>query len=125
MRKLCTPLLVTVLAVTLVGAWSGTSAAAWQPTKPVEFNVPADKAGPTSWPLHSPLFQKNNIADSHVVTNRSVAQVRGSSTSRERRGRPHHHHHPDNLFDALHGRFFNWKDLTRSAGWPWTGSSSG
>jgi tripartite-type tricarboxylate transporter receptor subunit TctC len=73
MTKLWTPLLVAVLAVTLVGASSGTSTAAWEPTKPVEFNVAAGTGGGADLMARfiAPLFQKNNITKQPwIVTNR-------------------------------------------------------
>lgn len=73
MRKLWTPLVVAVLAVALVGAWSGTGTAAWEPTRPVEFNVAAGTGGGADLMARfiSPLFQKNNITKSPwIVTNR-------------------------------------------------------
>ncbi len=73
MRKLWTPLVVAVLAVALVGAWSGNGMAAWEPTKPVEFNVAAGTGGGADLMARfiSPLFQKNNITKSPwSVTNR-------------------------------------------------------
>lgn len=73
MRKLWTPLVVTVLAVALVGAWCGTGNAAWEPTRPVEFNVAAGTGGGADLMARfiSPLFQKNNITKSPwIVTNR-------------------------------------------------------
>jgi tripartite-type tricarboxylate transporter receptor subunit TctC len=51
------------LAVGIIGIWGGSAAAAWMPTKPVEFNVPAGTGGGADLMARfiSPLFQKNKI----------------------------------------------------------------
>src|SRR5512134_4150141 len=66
--------LVVALLLGIAGLWSETAAAAWQPTKPVEFNIPAGTGGGADIMARfiSPLFQKNNITDKpFIVTNRS------------------------------------------------------
>jgi len=119
MRKLWTPLLVTVLAVALVGVWSGTSAAAWQPTKPVEFNIPAGTGGGADILARfiSPLFQKNKITDQpFIVTNRSGGA--GAEGFLHVKGKAGDENTIiitlDNLFTTplATGVPFNWKDLT-------------
>ena len=62
------------LAVGIVGIWGGSAAAAWMPTKPVEFNVPAGTGGGADIMARfiSPLFQKNKITTTPwIVVNRS------------------------------------------------------
>jgi len=119
MKKLWMPLLVTVFAVALVGVWSGTSAAAWQPTKPVEFNIPAGTGGGADIMARfiSPLFQKNNITDKpFIVTNRSGGA--GAEGFLHVKGKAGDDHTIiitlDNLFTTplATGVPFNWKDLT-------------
>ena len=119
MKKLWMPLLVTVVAVALVGVWSGTSAAAWQPTKPVEFNIPAGTGGGADIMARfiSPLFQKNNITDKpFIVTNRSGGA--GAEGFLHVKGKAGDDHTIiitlDNLFTTplATGVPFNWKDLT-------------
>ena len=53
------------LAVGIVGNWGGSAAAAWMPTKPVEFNVPAGTGGGADIMARfiSPLFQKNTLVE--------------------------------------------------------------
>ena len=66
-------ILVIALGLAVAGLWSGTGHAAWQPTKPVEFNVAAGTGGGADLMARfiSPLFQKNNITKSPwIVTNR-------------------------------------------------------
>ncbi len=66
--------LVVALVLGIAGLWSGAAAAAWEPTKPVEFNVPAGTGGGADIMARfvSPLFQKNKITDKPmIVTNRS------------------------------------------------------
>jgi tripartite-type tricarboxylate transporter receptor subunit TctC len=119
MKKLWMPLLVVVLAVAFVGVWSGTSAAAWQPTKPVEFNIPAGTGGGADIMARfiSPLFQKNNITDKpFIVTNRSGGA--GAEGFLHVKGKTGDDHTIiitlDNLFTTplATGVPFNWKDLT-------------
>jgi putative tricarboxylic transport membrane protein len=67
-------MLVIALALAAAGLWSGTGSAAWEPTKPVEFNVAAGTGGGADLMARfiSPLFQKNNITKSPwIVTNRA------------------------------------------------------
>jgi tripartite-type tricarboxylate transporter receptor subunit TctC len=67
-------MLVIALALAAAGLWSGTGSAAWEPTKPVEFNVAAGTGGGADLMARfiSPLFQKNNITKTPwIVTNRA------------------------------------------------------
>jgi len=67
-------MLVIALALAVTGLWSGTGTAAWEPTKPVEFNVAAGTGGGADLMARfiSPLFQKNNITKTPwIVTNRA------------------------------------------------------
>ena len=67
-------MLVSALVLGMMALWAGTGTAAWQPTKPVEFNVPAGTGGGADIMARfvSPLFQKNKIVDQpFIVTNRS------------------------------------------------------
>jgi len=119
MKKPWMPLLVIVLAVALVGVWSGTGAAAWQPTKPVEFNVPAGTGGGADIMARfiAPLFQKNKIVDQpFIVTNRSGGA--GAEGFLHVKGKAGDENTIiitlDNLFTTplATGVPFNWKDLT-------------
>jgi tripartite-type tricarboxylate transporter receptor subunit TctC len=119
MTKRWTLLLVTVLGIALLGAWSGTSEAAWQPTKPVEFNIPAGTGGGADILARfiSPLFQKNNITDKpFIVTNRAGGA--GAEGFLHVKGKAGDDHTIivtlDNLFTTplATGVPFNWKDLT-------------
>jgi tripartite-type tricarboxylate transporter receptor subunit TctC len=65
---------VAVVVVGLSGPWVTMADAAWQPTKPVEFNVPAGTGGGADIMARfvSPLFQKAKISDQpFIVVNRS------------------------------------------------------
>ena len=67
-------MLIIALALAVTGLWRGTSSAAWEPTKPVEFNVAAGTGGGADLMARfiSPLFQKNNITKvPWIVTNRA------------------------------------------------------
>jgi putative tricarboxylic transport membrane protein len=67
-------MLVIALALAVTGLWSGTGTAAWEPTRPVEFNVAAGTGGGADLMARyiSPLFQKHNITKSPwIVTNRA------------------------------------------------------
>jgi len=119
MRKFWAPVLVTVFAVVLIGAWVGTGAAAWMPSKPVEFNVPAGTGGGADILARfvSPLFQKNNITDKpFIVTNRSGGA--GAEGFLHVKGKAGDDHTIivtlDNLFTTplATGVPFNWRDLT-------------
>jgi putative tricarboxylic transport membrane protein len=66
--------LVLALVVGVTSLWSGTALAAWEPTKPVEFNIPAGTGGGADIMARfiSPLFQKNKITDvPWIVVNRA------------------------------------------------------
>jgi len=111
--------LVVALLLGIAGLWSETAAAAWQPTKPVEFNVPAGTGGGADIMARfvSPLFQKNNITDKpFIVTNRSGGA--GAEGFLHVKGKTGDDHTIiitlDNLFTTplATGVPFNWKDLT-------------
>ena len=119
MQRLWGQTLGAVLVIALVGAWIGTAGAAWQPTKPVEFNVPAGTGGGADIMARfiSPLFQKNKITDkSFIVTNRSGGA--GAEGFLHVKGKAGDDHTIiitlDNLFTTplATGVPFNWKDLT-------------
>ena len=110
---------VLALALGIAGLWSGTAAAAWTPTKPVEFNVPAGTGGGADIMARfvSPLFQKNKITDKpFIVTNRSGGA--GAEGFLHVKGKTGDEHTIiitlDNLFTTplATGVPFNWKDLT-------------
>jgi len=111
--------LVIALLLGIAGLWSETTAAAWQPTKPVEFNIPAGTGGGADIMARfiSPLFQKNNITDKpFIVTNRSGGA--GAEGFLHVKGKAGDDHTIiitlDNLFTTplATGVPFNWKDLT-------------
>ncbi len=117
MRALCRWTAVAILVAGLVG--SGMAWAAWQPTKPVEFNVPAGTGGGADVMARflSPLFQKNNIVNQpFIVTNRSGGA--GAEGFLHVKGKAGDDHTIiitlDNLFTTplATGVPFNWKDLT-------------
>lgn len=119
MQRLWGPTLVTVLIVALVGVWSGTSAAAWEPSKPVEFNVAAGTGGGADLMARfiSPLFQKNNITKQPwIVTNRpGGAGAEGFLHMKSKEGDDHMVVITlSSLFTLPYstGIPFSWKDLT-------------
>ena len=99
---------------------SGTAAAAeWQPTKPVEFNVPAGTGGGADIMARfiSPLFQKNNITKQPwIVVNRSGgAGAEGFLYMKGKAGDPNAVIITlSNLFTTpmATGVPFNWRDMT-------------
>jgi len=112
-------LVVFALVLGIASLWSGLAAAAWQPTKPVEFNIPAGTGGGADILARfiSPLFQKNNITDKpFIVTNRSGGA--GAEGFLHVKGKSGDDHTIivtlDNLFTTplATGVPFNWKDLT-------------
>ena len=117
MRTLCRWVIVTVM-VAVVGS-SGIAAAAWQPTKPVEFNIPAGTGGGADVMARflSPLFQKNKITEQpFIVVNRAGGA--GAEGFLHVKGKPGDDHTIiitlDNLFTTplATGVPFNWKELT-------------
>jgi len=107
------------LVVGVMGIWGGSATAAWQPTKPVEFNVPAGTGGGADIMarLIAPLFQKNKIVDQpFIVTNRSGGA--GAEGFLHVKGKAGDENTIiitlDNLFTTplATGVPFNWKDLT-------------
>jgi tripartite-type tricarboxylate transporter receptor subunit TctC len=112
-------LLVAVLVMGLAGLWTGIAAAAWQPTKPVEFNVPAGTGGGADIMARfiGPLFQKAKVTDQpFIVINRSGGA--GAEGFLHVKGKPGDDSTIiitlDNLFTTplATGVPFNWKDLT-------------
>ncbi len=113
-------MLVAVMVVGAAALWSVTAvAAAWQPTKPVEFNVPAGTGGGADIMARflSPLFQKNKITTQPwIVVNRSGgAGAEGFLHVKDKKGDAHVVIITlSNLFTTplATGVPFNWKDLT-------------
>ena len=116
----CRWMLVIALVISVAGLWSGmAAAAAWQPTKPVEFNVPAGTGGGADIMARflSPLFQKNKIADvPFIVVNRSGgAGAEGFLHVKDKAGDENTIIITlDNLFTTplATGVPFSWKELT-------------
>lgn len=107
------------LVVGIMGIWGGIATAAWQPTKPVEFNVPAGTGGGADIMARfiSPLLQKNKIVDKpFIVTNRSGGA--GAEGFLHVKGKSGDDHTIiitlDNLFTTpmATGVPFSWKDMT-------------
>ena len=107
------------LVVGIMGIWGGSATAAWQPTKPVEFNVPAGTGGGADIMARfiSPLLQKNKIVDKpFIVTNRSGGA--GAEGFLHVKGKSGDDHTIiitlDNLFTTpmATGVPFSWKDMT-------------
>ncbi len=111
--------LVIALGGGVTSLWSGIASAAWQPTKPVEFNIPAGTGGGADIMARflSPLFQKNKIT-SHpwIAVNRSGGA--GAEGFLHVKGKVGDSHTViitlSNLFTTplATGVPFNWKDLT-------------
>ncbi len=111
--------LVVALVLGIAGLWSGTAAAAWQPTKPVEFNIPAGTGGGADIMARfiGPLFQKNKITDQpFIAVNRSGGA--GAEGFLHVKGKAGDENTIiitlDNLFTTplATGVPFNWRDLT-------------
>lgn len=111
--------LVIPLVVGATSLWSGMASAAWEPTKPVEFNVPAGTGGGADIMARfvSPLFQKNKITSQPwIVVNRSGGA--GAEGFLHVKGKVGDSHTViitlSNLFTTplATGVPFNWKDLT-------------
>ena len=107
------------LVVGIMGIWGGSATAAWQPTKPVEFNVPAGTGGGADIMARfiSPLLQKNKIVDKpFIVTNRSGGA--GAEGFLHVKGKAGDDHTIiitlDNLFTTpmATGVPFSWRDMT-------------
>ncbi len=112
-------MLVIALVVGATSLWSGMASAAWQPSKPVEFNVPAGTGGGADIMARfvSPLFQKNKITSQPwIVVNRSGGA--GAEGFLHVKGKVGDSHTViitlSNLFTTplATGVPFNWKDLT-------------
>jgi putative tricarboxylic transport membrane protein len=107
------------LALGLLGLASGVAQAAWQPTKPVEFNVPGGTGGGADLLARfiGPLFQKAKIVDQpFIVVNRAGgAGAEGFLYVKGKAGDDNTVIITlDNLFTTplATGVPFNWKDLT-------------
>jgi len=109
---------VAILVSIVVGTW-GIAGAAWEPTKPVEFNVPAGTGGGADVMARfvAPLFQKNKIVDQpFIVVNRAGGA--GAEGFLHVKGKAADAHTIiitlDNLFTTplATGVPFNWKELT-------------
>ena len=110
---------VAAVVVGLSGPWVTMADAAWQPTKPVEFNVPAGTGGGADIMARfiSPLFQKVKITDQpFIVINRSGGA--GAEGFLHVKGKASDENTIiitlDNLFTTplATGVPFNWRDLT-------------
>jgi putative tricarboxylic transport membrane protein len=112
-------MLVIALLASATSLWGGIAIAAWEPTKPVEFNVPAGTGGGADIMARfiSPLFQKAKISDQpFIVVNRSGGA--GAEGFLHVKGKAGDENTIiitlDNLFTTplATGVPFNWKDLT-------------
>ncbi|MBI3085932.1 MAG: tripartite tricarboxylate transporter substrate binding protein, partial [candidate division NC10 bacterium] len=85
--------LVAALAVGVTGLWSGIATAAWQPTKSVEFVVPAGTGGGADIMARFifPLVEKHKLSPQPlIVVNRSGgAGAEGFMHVKEKKGDPH------------------------------------
>ncbi len=111
--------LVLALVAAVTGLLGAGATAAWQPTKPVEFNIPAGTGGGADIMARfiSPLFQKNKLTTQpFIVVNRSGgAGAEGFLHVKEKKGDPNMVIITlSNLFTTplATGVPFNWKDLT-------------
>jgi len=107
------------LGVGFAVLWTGWAVAAWQPTRPVEFNVPAGTGGGADIMARfiAPMFQKHNLTTQpFVVVNRSGgAGAEAFLHVKGKRGDPNLVVITlSNLFTTplATGIPFNWKDLT-------------
>jgi tripartite-type tricarboxylate transporter receptor subunit TctC len=112
-------MLVVALLASATSLLGGVAFAAWTPTRPVEFNVPAGTGGGADLLARfvSPLFQKNNIVNQpFIVVNRSGgAGAEGFLYVKSKAGDDNVIIVTlDNLFTTplATGVPFNWKDLT-------------
>ncbi len=119
MRSKFKSVLAATLAMSVAGAASLTQAAAWEPTKNVEFVVPAGTGGGADQMarLIQGIIAKNNLMKhAVVVVNRSGgAGAEGFLSVKEVKGDPHRIIITlSNLFTTplATGVPFNWKDLT-------------
>ena len=118
-RTLWQWMLVAVVVVGMMGLGSGIANAAWQPTKPVEFNIPAGTGGGADIMARflAPLFQKNKITSQPwIVVNRSGgAGAEGFLYMKGKAGEPNAVIITlSNLFTTplATGVPFSWKDMT-------------
>jgi tripartite-type tricarboxylate transporter receptor subunit TctC len=69
-------IVVVAVIAGILALWGGSASAAWQPTKPVEFNVPAGTGGGPDIMARflSPLFEKNKATEQPwIVVNPSAS----------------------------------------------------
>ena len=112
-------IVVVAVIAGVLGLWGGSASASWQPTRPVEFNVPAGTGGGADIMARflSPLFQKNNITKQPwIVVNRSGgAGAEGFLYMKGKAGDPNAVIITlSNLFTTpmATGVPFNWRDMT-------------
>jgi len=112
-------MLVIALVAGMTSLWAGIASAAWQPTKPVEFNIPAGTGGGADIMARfiGPLFQKAKITDQPFIpVNRSGGA--GAEGFLHVKGKAGDENTIiitlDNLFTTplATGVPFNWRDLT-------------
>ncbi len=118
-RKLWQWMLVIALVVGATSLWGGMASAAWQPTKSVEFVVPAGTGGGADIMARfiSPLIEKHKLSPQpFIVVNRSGgAGAEGFLFLKGKAGDPHVITLTlDNIFTTplATGVPFNWRDLT-------------
>ncbi len=119
MRQRWQGIVAAALVLGLIGLATGMAQAAWQPNKPVEFNIPAGTGGGADVMARfiSPLFQKAKISDQpFIVVNRAGgAGAEGFLHVKSKAGDENTIIITlDNLFTTplATGVPFNWKDLT-------------
>ncbi len=119
MNKATLKRVVVLVGTTLLGASGTAGAAAWQPTKPVEFVIPAGTGGGADLMarLISAVIQKNQLAPKNflVVNRKGGAGAEAFLYVKSQKGNPHVIVITlSNLFTTpLHtGVPFNWRDLT-------------
>lgn len=69
-------IVVVAVIAGILAVWGGSASAAWQPTRPVEFNVSAGTGGGADimTRLLSPLFEKNRATERPwIAMNRSTS----------------------------------------------------
>ena len=99
--------------------WRGKRAAAWEPTKPVEFVVPAARAvARTRWRGSSRARETHKLSPSRSSssTSRAGRERRALYVKGKKGDAPTSSHAVQPVHDAAPHRVpFNWKDLTPSA----------
>ncbi len=119
MKKALTKMSITVLCGCMLAVFFAATASAWEPTKPVEFIIPAGTGGGADVMARfiSPLVEKYKLSPKpFIVVNKSGgAGAEGFLYVKGKKGDPHVIIITlDNLFTtpAATGVPFNWKDLT-------------